>query len=390
MRPLRVRIGGGTMALSTDWGGRDVIARVAPALTIRAVRAVGVEVPMTYALGTSAGKITTAALVLVDVDTEEGVTGRSYLFCFSRDLVPAILRMIEAAAAALTGDKLTPVALWDKLSRRFKLIGVTGIVRMALAAIDVAAWDAVAIAAGLPLARLLGAAPRPIPAYNSCGLGLMTPQEVADEAEKLLAGGFRAIKLRLGYPTLAADLAALQAVRQRVGADVIVMVDYNQALTVAQALERGRALDQKGIYWLEEPIRHDDYAGNARLVRELRSPVQIGESFNLITAIEAALDAGAADYVMPDLDRIGGVTGFMQAAALAAARGIEMSSHLFPEVSAHLLAATPTAHWLEYMDWANPILAEPMKIVDGHAVIPERPGNGLAWNPDAVAHYRIA
>jgi mandelate racemase len=367
-----------------------VIARVAPALTIRAVRAVGVEVPMTYALGTSAGKITTAALVLVDLDTEEGVNGRSYLFCFSRDLVPAILRMIEAAGVVVIGDKLAPGAVWDKLARRFKLIGVTGIARMALAAIDVAAWDAVAIAAGLPLARLLGAVPRPIPAYNSCGLGLMTPQEVADEAEKLLAGGFRAIKLRLGYPTLAADLAALQAVRERVGADVIVMVDYNQALTVAQALERGCALDQEGIYWLEEPIRHDDYAGNARLVRELKSPVQIGENFNLITAMEAALDAGAADYVMPDLDRIGGVTGFMQAAALAAARGIEMSSHLFPEVSAHLLAATPTAHWLEYMDWANPILAEPLKIVDGHAIIPERPGNGLAWNPAAVARYRIA
>jgi mandelate racemase len=218
----------------------------------------------------------------------------------------------------------------------------------------------------------------------------MTPQEVADEAEKLLAGGFRAVKLRLGYPTLAADLAALNAVRKRVGTDIAVMVDYNQALTVAQALERGRALDDEGIYWLEEPIRHDDYAGNARLVRELKSPVQIGENFNLITGMEAALEAGAADYVMPDLDRIGGVTGFMQAAALAAARGIEMSSHLFPEASAHLLAATPTAHWLEYMDWANPIVAEPLQIVDGCARTPDRPGNGLVWNADAVARYRNA
>jgi mandelate racemase len=356
---------------------------------VESVRAVGVEVPMTYALGTSAAKITTAPLVLVDLETSAGITGRAYLFCFTRDLVPVVLRMIETAAAAIICEKVAPLDLWDKLARRFKLIGVSGIVRMALSAIDVAAWDAVAIAAGLPLARLLGAAPRPIPAYNSCGLGLMTPPEVADEAEKLLAGGFRAIKLRLGYPTLAADLAALHAVRQRVPADVIVMVDYNQALTVAQALERGRALDREGIYWLEEPIRHDDHAGNARLARELTTPVQIGENFNLITAMETALDAGAANYVMPDLDRIGGVTGFMQAAALAAARGVEMSSHLFPEVSAHLLAATPTAHWLEYMDWANPILAEPMKIVDGHAVIPERPGNGLAWNPDAVARYRI-
>ena len=364
-------------------------ASVAPMLTVRAVRAVGVEVPMTYALGTSAGKIATVPLVLVDLETDEGVTGRSYLFCFSRDLVPPILRMTEAAAAVVAGDKLAPVDLWGKLARRFKLIGVTGIVRMALSAIDVAAWDAAAIAAGLPLARFLGASPRPIPAYNSCGLGLMTPAEVADEAEKLLAGGFRAIKLRLGYPTLAADLAALHAVRKRVPAAVAVMVDYNQALTLAQALERGRALDREGIYWLEEPIRHDDYAGNARLVRELTTPVQIGENFNLIAAMAMALDAGAADYTMPDLDRIGGVTGFMQAAALAAARGIEMSSHLFAEVSAHLLAATPTAHWLEYMDWANPILAEPLKILDGHAIVPERPGNGLAWDPRAVERYRI-
>jgi mandelate racemase len=261
---------------------------------------------------------------------------------------------------------------------------------MALSAIDVAAWDVLAIAAGQPLARFLGASPRPIPAYNSCGLGLMAPEAVADEAEQLLAGGFRAIKLRLGYPTLAADIAALRAVRKRVPADIAVMVDYNQALTLAQALERGRALDQEGVYWLEEPIRHDDYAGNARLVRDLTSPVQIGENFNLIAAMQAALDAGAADYVMPDLDRIGGVTGFMRAAALAAARGIEMSSHLFPEVSAHLLAATPTAHWLEYMDWAAPILAEPLKIVDGHARVADRPGNGLVWSPDAVARYRIA
>jgi mandelate racemase len=371
--------------------GRDVsAARVVPALTVRAVRAVGVDVPMTYALGTSAARITTAPLVLVDLETAEGVTGRSYLFCFSPALVPVILRMIETAAALVTGDKVAPLDLWDKLARRFKLIGVTGVVRMALSAIDVALWDALAIAAGQPLARFIGASLRPIPAYNSCGLGLMAPAAVADEAERLLAGGFRAIKLRLGYPTLAADLAALHAVRQRVPGDIAVMVDYNQALTLAQALERGRALDQEGVYWLEEPIRHDDYAGNARLVRDLASPVQIGENFNLVTGMAAALDAGAADYVMPDLDRIGGVTGFMQAAALAAARGIEMSSHLFPEVSAHLLAATPTAHWLEYMDWAAPILAEPLEIVDGRALAPDRPGNGLVWNPDAVARYRIA
>jgi mandelate racemase len=361
-----------------------------PLLTIRAICSIGVEVPMTYALGTSRGVITKAPLLLIDLETEEGVTGRSYLWCYFPAAMPAIANILEEVARVVKGERLAPADLWSKLAERFALIGVQGIVRMAMAGFDVAAWDALAIAAGWPLATLIGSSPKRILAYNSCGLGLMAPREVADEAEKLLARGFRAVKLRLGYPTLADDLAALHAVKKRVGSEIAVMVDYNQALSLAQALERGRALDQEGIYWLEEPIRHDDYAGNATLVRELKTPIQIGENFSESAAMAVALAAGAADYVMPDLERIGGVTGWLRAAALAAAHRVEMSSHLFPEVSAHLLAATPTAHFLEYVDWADKILAEPLKIVDGCAVVPQRPGNGLAWDAKAVKKYRIA
>ena len=167
------------------------------------------------------------------------------------------------------------------------------------------------------------------------------------------------------------------------------MTDYNQFLGLSDALERGRALDGEGLYWLEEPIRHDDYAGNATLRRELKVPVQIGENFSLPEGMAAALAAAASDYVMPDLERIGGVTGWQRAAALAAAQRIPMSSHLFPEVSAHLLAATPTAHWLEYVDWADRLVQEPLRIVDGCAVVSERPGNGLVWDPKAVEKYRV-
>ena len=344
---------------------------------------------MTYALGTSRGVITKAPLLLIDLETEEGVTGRSYLWCYFPAAMPAIAKILEEVARVVEGERLAPADLWSKLAERFALIGVQGIVRMAMAGFDVAAWDALAIAAGWPLATLIGSSPKRIPAYNSCGLGLMAPREVADEAEKLLARGFRAVKLRLGHPTLAEDLAALHAVKKRIGSEIAVMVDYNQALSLAQALERGRALDQEGIYWLEEPIRHDDYAGNATLVRELETPIQIGENFSESSAMAVALAAGAADYVMPDLERIGGVTGWLRAAALAATHRIEMSSHLFPEVSAHLLAATPTAHFLEYMDWADRILAQPLEIVDGFAIVPQRPGNGLTWDAKAVEKYRI-
>jgi len=358
-------------------------------LTIRAIRATAVEVPMAHVLGTSQASMRAAPLLLLDLETEEGITGRAYLFCYVRAAASAIAAMVAEIERGVKGERVAPLELWAKLAKRFTLIGVQGIVRMAMAGFDVACWDALALAAGKPLAELLGATPRPIRAYNSNGLGIMPLDALAKEAVELLGGGFSALKLRLGYPTLAGDIAAVHAVRKAVGSSIEIMVDYNQALSVAEAMRRGRALDSEGIYWLEEPIRHDDYRGAAQLTRALATPVQIGENFSQPQALEEALDAGACDYVMPDLERIGGVTGWMRAAALAAARGIEMSSHLFPEVSAHLLAATPTAHWLEYVDWAAPILAEPLKIAGGMAQIPERPGNGMSWDAKAVERFRI-
>lgn len=360
-----------------------------PKLTVRNIRTVPVLVPMTYVLGTSVQAVREAPLLLVDLETEEGVTGHAYQFCYLPAAAPAIVTMLDEVLRTVKGDPVAPVELWAKLARRFILIGVQGIVRMAMASFDVACWDALARAAGKPLVSYLGGVPGPVPAYNSCGLGLMAPAAVADEAEKLLAGGFKALKLRLGYPTLDADLAAVRAVRARVPRDIHLMVDYNQALTVEEAIRRGHALDGEGVYWLEEPIRHDDHAGCAQVARSLSTPVQIGENFSLPHDMERALAAQSCDYVMPDLERIGGVTGWQRAAELARARGIGMSSHLYPEVSAHLLAVTPTAHWLEYVDWANSILTEPLRIADGNAIVSSRPGNGLAWNEDAVRKLRM-
>jgi mandelate racemase len=362
-----------------------------PSLTVRALRATAVEVPLNFVLGTSAVAVRQAPLLLIDLETEEGVTGRTYVFCYLRAAAPAIVSLLGEVERIVKGAAVTPAELWAKLAQRFTLIGVQGIVRMAMAGFDTACWDALAIAAGVPLATFLGAELRPIPAYNSCGLGLTADLgALADEAEKLLAIGFRAVKLRLGYPSLREDIAAVNAVRKRIGDGNALMVDYNQALSVEEALLRGRALDAENIYWLEEPIRHDDYVGAARLVRELKVPIQIGENFSLPAAMAVAIDQGAADYVMPDLERIGGVTGWRQAAEIAAARHVQMSSHLFPEVSAHLLAVTPTCHFLEYVDWANVLVEQPLKITDGHAVIPQRPGNGMVWNKRAVERYRLS
>ena len=361
-----------------------------PRLTVRAVRTTPVEVPPNFVLGTSMGAFRRVPLLLVDVETEEGITGRTHLFCYLRAALPAVVSLVGEVERVVKGHAVEPAQLWTKLAQRFTLIGVQGIVRMAMSGFDTACWDALSVAAGTPLTTFLGGTPRPIPAYNSCGLGLMNDNgALADEAGKLLANGFRAVKLRLGYATLTEDIAAVHAVRRRIGGGVALMVDYNQALTVDEALKRGHALGAENIYWLEEPIRHDDYAGAARLARELKVPIQIGENFSLPAAMSVALDQHAADHVMPDLERIGGVTGWREASRIAQAHGIKMSSHLFPEVSAHLLAATPTCHFLEYVDWANVLVEEPLAIVDGHAVVPSRPGSGVVWDKNAVARYRV-
>jgi mandelate racemase len=299
-------------------------------LTLRSIRAVAVEVPMAHVLGTSQATVRAAPLLLIDVETEEGVTGRAYLFCYVPAAAAAIDSLLREIERLVKGQPLVPVDLWARLSRRFTLIGVQGVVRMAMAGFDVACWDALAIAAGQPLATLLGGAPRLVRAYNSNGLGLMGAAALERETEELLKGGFRALKLRLGYATLAEDLAAVRAVRARLPSGVELMVDYNQALSVAEAMRRGKALDGEGIYWIEEPIRHDDYRGAARLAQALATPVQIGENFSQPHAMEEALLHGACDYVMPDLERIGGVSGWLRAAALAQAHGVEMSSHPFP------------------------------------------------------------
>jgi mandelate racemase len=359
-------------------------------LAVRAITAAPVELPLTHVLGTSRMALDKVPLLLIDLETEEGVTGRSWLFCYLRAAVPGIVSVLGEIERVTKGEHLEPEALWATLTRRFTLIGVQGIVRMALAGFDVAMWDALAIAANQPLARFLGGEPKPVLAYNSCGLGLKDDLgALAAEAEELLDRGFAAVKLRLGYPTAAGDIAAVRAVRKRIGDKRRLMVDYNQALSLEAALERGRALDGENIYWLEEPIRHDDYAGTAKLVRELKTPIQIGENFSLPAGMAAAMQQGGPQYVMPDLERIGGVSGWLEAADLAAVNRVPMSSHLFSEVSAHLLTVTPTCHYLEYMDWADKILREPLVIANGHAIVPERPGNGMVWDEIAVARHRF-
>jgi mandelate racemase len=358
-------------------------------LSVAGVTARPVVVPMRRPLRTSTGAVTEAPLLLIDLHASAGAPGRAYLFGVHPFALAPMRSLVESLGAAVAGQPLVPLEIERALRARLTLLGPTGLAAMALAGVDMAAWDALARSRDLPLAALLGGQPGPVPAYNSNGLGIMPPAEAAAEAVELLAAGFSAVKVRLGRPSAAEDRAAARAVREAIGPRATLMADFNQYLSVGEAVERGAMLDGEGLAWIEEPVRADDLAGCARVAAGLRTPVQIGENFSSPFQMREALSLGASDLVMPDLQRIGGVTGWLRAAALAHAHGVEMSSHLFPEFSAHLLRVTPTRHWLEYVDWAAPVLLEPLAVRDGEALAPDRPGAGLEWDEEAVARYAV-
>jgi len=358
-------------------------------MTIRELVVRAVDVPLRRQLSTSGGAIMSVPLLLLDLHTTEGVTGHAYLFCFDA-LGQRLLRDVLVEAGSLLNDvALDAAAVEAQLDRRFRLVGARGLIGMALAGVDVAVWDALSQAAGLSLARYLGVEPVAVPAYNSNGLGLQGNRGVALEAEELVAEGFTTIKLRLGYADVDRDLEAVEWVRKAVGPEVEILVDYNQLLTPMEARFRCSALDRLGLGWIEEPIVHDDLASCAQITATTNTPIQIGENFMGPHAVRQALDAHASDLVMFDLQRIGGVSGWLAAARLTANAGMPTSSHLFPEVSVHLLCATPTRDRLEFVDWASPILAEPLAVRDGFVAPRDVPGTGVSWDEAAVTRYLV-
>jgi len=358
-------------------------------LVVRDVIVRSVVVPLRRPLATKVGDFSRWPLLLIDVTTEQGLTGRGYLAPYLSRAATALRTVLEDMGAALRGQPASPAAAYANARGWLGLAGYQGLALAAVAGLDTALWDVLAQAAGLPLAVLLGGTLAPVPAYNSNGLGLIPPERAADEALELLAeGGFTALKVRVGRDRAADDLEAVRRVRAAAGDEVTLVADYNQGLSLGEALERCRALDTEGLSWIEEPLRYDDLDGHARLVADLATPIMLGENFYGPRVMYDAIRVRACDLVMPDLMRIGGVTGWLRAAAIADVTGLPMSSHLYPEVSGHLLRVTPTGQWLEWQDWAHPVLARPFEVRDGLLYLPDVPGNGLEWDEAAVAHFR--
>jgi mandelate racemase len=336
---------------------------------------------------TASGLVSESPLVLTDVTLDNGVVGHSLIFTYIvTALLPtvALVQNFEPLVAGMAG---APAEISRVLAGRFRLLGTQGLIGMALAALDMALWDALARTHDVALVTLLGGTPRGIPAYGA--LGYDGPDACARAAEAWARRGFRGVKAKIGYPTVAGDVAVIRAIRKAVGDNVAVMVDYNQSLSPTDAVQRLRVLDDEGLTWVEEPTLAHDYTGHACVAQAARTPIQCGENWWGVLDLQHALDAGASDFVMPDVMKIGGVTGWMQAAALAAARNVRVSNHLWPELSAQLLSVTPTAHWLEHVDWWDPILLQPLRIVDGLSDVSGVIGSGLEWREDAVERFAV-
>ena len=257
---------------------------------------------------------------------------------------------------------------------------------IALSVLDMALWDALGQVAGAPVCALLGSAPRSLPAYDS--YGLVDTEADSNQLEASLAAGFRAIKIKLGAGTAEAEAEQVLRIREIIGTDISLMVDFNQSQTADDAIRRTRLMEPHGIAWVEEPVPSEDFRGHAKVRAAISPPVMSGENWWYATDMEKALSSGACDLAMPDVIKIGGLTGWMQVAGLANATAIPLSNHTHTEANAHAMAVAPSAGWFEHLDLASAILTEPIEVVDG-AVTARGPGLGMVWDEAAVARYLI-
>lgn len=354
---------------------------------ITRIRTTPVLAPLPRPVRTASGNIDCFPLVLIDVDTDVGVVGRAYAQVYLPELLPALDQTLSSLAEMAKGLPLAPRDVHAHLLRRCRLFGMKGMLGVAFGGLDMALWDAWARARGEPLARALGAELRPLKAYNS--VGLYDENTVVEIAEETLAAGFAGLKIKAGFASLAEDLAAVRAAKRVLGNAAALMIDYNQSLSLPEAMARCKALDGEGLEWIEEPVLADDLEGCARIAETITTPLQIGENFHGPSEMRTALAASASDLVMPDAQFIHGVTGWLEAAALARSAGLPMSSHTFVEASAQLLCATPTAHWIEVLDAAGGLRQAPLHIQNGHLMPWDTPGIGLEWREDQVALHRL-
>ena len=333
----------------------------------------------------------TREFVTLELGTDQGLTGIGLTF-FGGALTPALKAAVDGLAGLLIGDDpMQTEAIAAKARRAAGGSGPGGLFTLALSAIDIACWDLKGKALGRSVAALLGGLRERVPTYASGAL--MRPHPIdylAKAGPRLRDMGFRQMKMQCGSePTVAASVERVRVKREAIGPDIDLMCDINQLWSVNQAIEVGRRIEPYHLFWLEDPTAHDDFAGLARIADNLVTPIAAGEYHYGIVPFRHMLEARSIDVVMIDLLRVGGITQWMKVAGMAEAFNLPVVSHLVPELHVHLIAAIPHGLTVEYMPWTLRLYEETPRLENGHLIVPDKPGLGLAFDQAALKRYQV-
>ncbi|MEV0162072.1 L-talarate/galactarate dehydratase [Nonomuraea fuscirosea] len=336
--------------------------------------------------------MTEIAFLFAEITTEDGHGGTGFSYS-KRAGGPAQYAHAKEVGENLLGEDPSDIGrVYERLLWAGASVGRSGVATQALAAIDIALWDLKAKRAGLPLAKLLGSYRDSVRTYNTSGGFLHAPiEEVQARASQSLADGIGGIKIKVGQPDMREDLRRLAAVREHLGEGVPLMVDANQQWDRASALRFGRAVEEFGLVWIEEPLDAYDAEGHAQLAAALDTPIATGEMLSSVAEHVRLIEARAADVIQPDAPRVGGITSFLRLATLADHAGLQLAPHFAMEIHLHLAAAYPREPWVEHFEWLNPLFEERLETRDGRMIVPDRPGLGFTlseqcrkWTVDSV------
>jgi len=330
--------------------------------------------------------LTEVAFVFAEIESRDGHSGLGFGYS-KRAGGPGMFAHAKEIAPNLIGEDPNDTGrLFTKLLWAGASMGRSGLAVQAIAPFDVALWDMKAKRAGLPLAKLLGAHRDSIQCYNTSGGFLSSPlDEVLANVDEARARGIGGIKIKVGHPDAATDLKRVSAVRKRLGDSFPLMVDANQQWDRPAAHRMGRAFEEFGLVWIEEPLDAWDNEGHAELAAMLDTPVATGEMLTSYYEHAHLINSGACDFVQPDCPRVGGVTPFMQILALADHKGLKLAPHFAMEIHVHLAAAYPREPWLEHFEWLEPLFNERLELRDGRMKVPDRPGVGFSLSGQARA-----
>ncbi|MFN7995490.1 MAG: mandelate racemase/muconate lactonizing enzyme family protein [Bryobacteraceae bacterium] len=335
--------------------------------------------------------------VVLRLTTDSGITGWAYSAFGTVAGGPRVLQSIlenELKPVVVGKDPAFPKRIRSELWKATEYHGVQGVVQFAIAAVDLALWDILGKAAGLPVYKMLGGYADRVPAYSMCGWYYDNDADLSQYRRAIsdaFEEGFPAVKIKVGRSGLDDDIRRIDAAMAIAGKNRRVMVDANQAFNLNDAIRRGRVYQQMGCYWYEEPLRPQDHAAYADLARELDIRIATGENEYTKFAYADLISRHGVDVVQPDNRRSGGVTEWMEIAAIADAFGLEIASHGGGPTNVHMLLAMPNAIYLESGSLkGESSTVESLRMSNGEILAPETPGMGSELRPGFIAKHKVS